>query len=245
MMNGIISIKLGDKNARCFIDSGSLAHEYCVSHYHRHSYAEIHLVIDGEISYFIDKEVIKATAGSVIFIPSGVYHYTGESKGNLSYGAFQIDSDCKKTGHEKLSVEFLKEYFNEVQASGEHGNFAVLSATISYICSKVVEDINESAVEDCDYAYAINNFFGRYYNHEVTINELAKYLGLSEKQTTRLVRKYTGKTFGQNILEARMHTADYLCTNTDMPMAEIAQYVGYNSYGGFFKAREKFLAEKE
>ena len=28
-------------------------------------------------------------------------------------------------------------------------------------------------------------------------------------------------------------------------MADIAQYVGYKSYGGFFKAREKYMAELE
>ncbi len=121
----------------------------------------------------------------------------------------------------------------------------MLSSYISLICSNVIDNLCESVAENTDYAYAINEFFGRFYNMKVTVTDLASYLGLSEKQTTRLVKKHTGKTFLQNLLEARMLTADYLSKNTDMPMTEIARYVGYNSYGGFFKAREKYISGHE
>ncbi len=242
-MNGILNLKLGPKTVRCFIDSGSFKQEFNLSAYHKHSYAEIHIILEGEVVYHIEKTVLHAGMGSVIFIPAGTYHCTASSVGNVCHSAIQLDSDCKIPCHEKLSKEIVSGFFYELAESFSSGNYVKLSPYISLICSNVIKNLHEAVKESTDYAYAINEFFGRYYDRDITVSDLAHYLGLSGKQTTRLVKKHTEKTFLQNLVETRMRTADYLIRNTEMTLADISRYVGYNSYSGFFKAREKYLSE--
>ncbi len=86
-MNGTLNIKFGDKTVRCFINRGSFKHAFSLSAYHRHSYAEIHIILEGEVSYHIEKTILHTCAGSVIFIPAGTYHCTASS-GNALHSAF-------------------------------------------------------------------------------------------------------------------------------------------------------------
>lgn len=244
-MNGILNVKLADKTARCFVDTGCVQKTQNLSAYHNHSYAEVHVVVKGEIVYYIEKTEYRATAGSALYIPAGIYHCTVSASPDAWRSAFLIDLESGDARFQNFTPELAAEFFELFEKAFETKNFAVISSFISLICVRLLEDVCEHAEEITDYAYAINDFFGKFYNLDITISDLAEYLGLSEKQTTRLVKKHTDKTFVENLLDARMRTADYLCQNTDMPMAQIAKYVGYNSYGGFFKAREKYNSLKE
>ncbi|MBE6571604.1 MAG: AraC family transcriptional regulator [Ruminococcaceae bacterium] len=244
-MNGILNIKLADKTARCFIDTGCVQKEQNFSAYHNHSYAEVHVIVKGEVVYYIEKTEYRATAGSALYIPAGIYHCTVSATPGAWRSAFLIDLDNDTTRFKHFAPDFATEFFESFEKAFETNNYAVISSFISLICVRLLDDVCECAREITDYAYAINDFFGKRYNLDITVSDLAEYLGLSEKQTTRLVKKHTEKTFVENLLDARMRTADYLCHNTDMPMAQIAKYVGYNSYGGFFKAREKYNALKD
>ena len=52
-------------------------------------------------------------------------------------------------------------------------------------------------------------------------------------------------TFGEYLLHQRMTVVQNLMETTSMTLTEIARYVGYNSYCGFWKAYKKFKQEKE
>ena len=92
-----------------------------------------------------------------------------------------------------------------------------------------------------DYAFIIEEFLKVNYARDVKLSDLAAELNLSETHTERLVKKYTGNTFRQELAEIRIKMAQMLLSSTDMTMAEISEYVGYNSYSGFYKAYKKNL----
>jgi AraC-like DNA-binding protein len=89
-----------------------------------------------------------------------------------------------------------------------------------------------------DYAFLIYEFFSTNYSGDVKLADLADILHLSERQTERLVIEHTGKTFKEEITSMRMEMAQKLIS-AGMPLTEIAQYVGYKSYAGFYKAMKK------
>lgn len=43
----------------------------------------------------------------------------------------------------------------------------------------------------------------------------------------------------------RMKMADQLLSHTDMSMTRVAQYVGYNTYAGFWKAYTKYKKDRK
>lgn len=63
----------------------------------------------------------------------------------------------------------------------------------------------------------------------LTLDRLAKRLGLGARQTERLLRERYGKTFQQKRAEARLSAAEILLTRTHRRIASIAEELGYAS----------------
>ena len=120
--------------------------------------------------------------------------------------------------------------------AGDHG-----ITTLAYICNSLTGIVSYTMAENRDYKHEIGHFFDKRHNENVEVKHLANELHLSEMQTQRLVKKYTGMTFGENLRSYRMNVANYLAETTDMSLEEIAREVGYASYSGFWKARQKSI----
>lgn len=64
---------------------------------------------------------------------------------------------------------------------------------------------------------------------EITLEAMAKRLGLSVRQTQRFLEKMYGKTFTRKKLEARMSAALPLLQNSRYTITEISERLGYSS----------------
>lgn len=76
--------------------------------------------------------------------------------------------------------------------------------------------------------------------HQVTLNELAKIFNYSEAHMSRLLKKYTGKTFGMLVTELQMKQAAELLEQTEKGMKDIAQEVGCFDHSHFSRKFKKF-----
>jgi AraC-like DNA-binding protein len=76
-------------------------------------------------------------------------------------------------------------------------------------------------VEKVLYFIAIN------YPNSIGLQEVAKEVNLSPAYLTDLIRRETGKTVGNWIVERRMTEARHLLLETDRPVNQIAESVGY------------------
>ena len=69
--------------------------------------------------------------------------------------------------------------------------------------------------------------------------DLAEALGLSVRQTSRMMQKIFGMSFRKKLLELRLHYAKGLLLTTEEPVEKIAATVGYTSPSGFHIAFKK------
>lgn len=69
--------------------------------------------------------------------------------------------------------------------------------------------------------------------------DLAEALGLSVRQTSRMMQKIFGMSFRKKLLELRLHYAKGLLLTTEIPVEQIAATVGYTSPSGFHIAFKK------
>ncbi len=69
--------------------------------------------------------------------------------------------------------------------------------------------------------------------------DLAEALGLSVRQTSRVMQKIFGMSFRKKLLELRLHFAKGLLVTTEDPVDTIAATVGYTSPSGFHIAFKK------
>lgn len=80
--------------------------------------------------------------------------------------------------------------------------------------------------------------FCNYMKH-CTLDSISRSLHLSVNQTSRLIKRLYGMGFIQKLTQVRMSVAQDLLINTKLPVKQIAESVGYNSYKGFFSAFKK------
>lgn len=73
------------------------------------------------------------------------------------------------------------------------------------------------------------------YHQSITLCDVAKSVGYSAAYLTDLVRRQTGKTVNHWIVERRIAEACCLLLETDRTVHEIAEALGYQNVGYFFR----------
>ncbi len=68
----------------------------------------------------------------------------------------------------------------------------------------------------------------------VTLSDLSDRFGYNSNYISNYIRQQTGKTFKQLVIQKRMSAAAYALANTDIPVYEIAEDIGYNNLGFFY-----------
>jgi len=233
-----LTVTVGVKERKVFLQNGFYDNGSPTSYMHRHNYAEVHL-ISGEGGVFAvdDKEYFMGD-GCVILIPEGAYHGCVRLNGNTKHTAFQIAIDVDEPRLFYVNVELIAEFFKEIENCRISGDHRMVAAFISLVCGYFSPSIEAKKITDI--GFLISEFFSNSYGADVSLEDLAAVLHLSTRQTERLVKEHTGRSFREELTFTRMVIADRLMRISDRPLCQVAQYVGYRSYAGFWKAYRKY-----
>ena len=78
---------------------------------------------------------------------------------------------------------------------------------------------------------------------QVTLTQLSSEFGYHPTYISNLIRKKTGRTFSQILLDQRMERAVFLMENTDLSIEEIVPLLGYTDKSNFHKAFRDYYGE--
>lgn len=90
---------------------------------------------------------------------------------------------------------------------------------------KLLEDIIE---------YIKNNYV------DGNLNNMCHIFGYDPSYTSKLIKKFSGKSFKQLVNEERMKHALMLLHNKDVPIYDIAQDIGFNNLTSFYKKFQEY-----
>lgn len=96
-----------------------------------------------------------------------------------------------------------------------------------------VENFNDS---DNDRLDKIMLFLHENYQRQISLEELASLINMSEASLTRFLKKWTGKTFIDNLNDIRIAEAVYRLIDTSDTIAEICYKSGFNNLSNFNRA---------
>lgn len=232
-MTRIYTVDEGAKRYRIFFEQGIRTCIPIPSPLHKHEHEEIHIAIHGKMTVTVENVEYELQEGDSIIIPRGAYHATLPCDECIHRFSFQADLEDCKLMKRHFPTDFILELYERLLVGDECINY------YSFICSELAGAHFFKAKLESNYRFEIGNFFDKRHHENIGIEDLAQELHLSKMQTQRLVKLHTGKTFGENLRSYRIKVADYLLANTDMTNEEIATYVGYRSYSGYWKARIK------
>ena len=235
------TVTIANQPYKVFLQPGFARFNMFAPRLHKHTYPEIHLFSCGNVQMAVNGITYDINDSEICTIPPKTYHRFLKHDEDMLHTAFQIDAQLDTFQKVALPKQTALAYFDAIR----EGNYTKIATYISLICAHFFSDTTKAPEERTDYGFIISEFFSTYYQDTVTLADLAKLLHLSEKQTARLVKKYTGESFSSTLTTTRMQTADFLFKTTDMSMTEIAGDVGYRSYSGFWKAYQKYSSKQK
>ena len=240
MINNELKIMLRSGEYKVFLQGGFYRNTSVCDYIHIHNYTEIHLAAKGEMVFVIGDEKLTINDKTALIIPGGIPHGCISTTGGAIHTAFQIDIPTENISTCAIEEDLTRYLFTETQRTDPRGDHTAVVAVIALLCSRIFPDTPLLPHYVTDTAYLITDFFSRNYRDDVRLGDLAEMLHLSERQTERLVEERTGRCFRDELTVTRMKMADQLLTSTDMTPTRVAQYVGYRSYAGFWKAYTKY-----
>ncbi len=128
-----------------------------------------------------------------------------------------------------LLAEFLIECIRSAMATKEE----------ELVLPKPQEQFGAHAIQEENALLVADEIF-LYEYRDITLEEMAKRMGFSVRQTQRLLQKMYGKSFTQKKLEARMSAAVTLLQNSRYSITEISEMLGYASMEHFSYAFSKY-----
>lgn len=211
---------------------------------HSHRYTEIHVLTEGTAKYTVGGKEHLLHAGDVLCIPGKALHASSSVDAPVRYFAFSVRTSAKNAAVKSLSPSVLAGLREAIEDSTKEESLDALIPYFYMLCKELLCLSSPVIKENRDYPNLIFKYIDDHYAQDITLSILAEKIGLSPRQIQRIVQQETGNTFLEELTDRRMKTAQYLMNHSDMSATEIAHYVGYDSYSGFWKARKNYL-EKE
>ena len=135
-----------------------------------------------------------------------------------------------------LVINLLEErkYYHKYADLERRSAVSMLFARIMDKYASTAELINNDPNEKNYDITMILSYMQQHYT-QISLPQLAEFFGYSERQTRRLLLKFTGKGYQENLDFIRMKEAERLLNNSDKSIEEIGSTVGFSSVYSFRK----------
>ncbi|MCA0753428.1 AraC family transcriptional regulator [Paenibacillus sp. N4] len=177
-----------------------------------------------------------------------VLAHTAGDDPDLSYIAEQFVHTSFWFGQDKQNLLQLFEQLSSETSNRYIGWYRTVQNIIEQIVIKLVRNYTNNyptttimplKTLDDERVVIIENSFRTGF-HDITVRTLAQKLGLSVRQTERIIHHYFGMSFTQMLTKARMTAAAHLLHTTSMSVSEIAEHAGFSSLESFCNAFKKY-----
>lgn len=211
----------------------------------------LHFVVEGE-SLFCGKKV---EAGQVFLISRCLLHEFSVEKGYkhywIAFGGTQAGQLLEKYGvppvrnmiydvvepcYAKTAIATALESCTETD-SGERIACGMLLTMLSLL--KIEHKSEVTPKKATDYAERAMQFIEKNCHRNVTMQQLASYIMISEKHLCRLFKQRYGIPPQKYLINTRMQRAKRLLLETDLLVKEVATSVGYSSQLDFSRMYAK------
>lgn len=239
-----LSFKMVEKDYKAFLQDGFYISPKTDTSLHKHNYAEIHVLGRGKAEFLIDNRHLTVNGPAILTIPAQMMHCCTYQDEELLHTAFQTDCQAEELKTYSIEEGITKVFFDEIHQCRLTGNYSTIALYIPLFCNCYHKE-HLTVTEIKDYNFLISEFFILNYDKDVYLSDLAEQLHISERHAERLVLQYTGRSFREELVAVRMRIANQLMQAENASLEQIAKYVGYRSYSGFWKAMKRHEAEQE
>jgi AraC-like DNA-binding protein/mannose-6-phosphate isomerase-like protein (cupin superfamily) len=212
---------------------------------HYHPYHELVVILKGTMFVEISKKHICANAGDILFYNAGVNHFdhpdnsnppeliflTWREKGKLDFPILTHDINKK--------IRFLAQWlYEKSQPVSPYRN--LLQKNIFEVILSELSEISKSK-ESHPVVTNIRSFMREHIKEHLTLENLAKYAGMSKNHFLITYKKLTGQTPMDDLRIIRVETAKDMIFTTDLPLKAISKEVGFIDEYQLSKVFKKYI----
>lgn len=238
---------------------------------HTHSSFEYHIISSGRCRVILDDNTFEIGAGEFYLTAPGVYHeQIGLSSGGYMEYSLDCEINLleKYDSEANHVVKLLNEtkckpfkdnqniimLFEQALFEAYHKNIGFYGSIKNIVSSIIISTArtmskNASALKPLGAMYKDNDFrivhLERFIEDNLAINlstdDIARYMGLSDKQICRIVKEKTGKSTKNFILSLKLEKSKELLQASDFSLKHISNSLGFESeiyFNQWFKRRQ-------
>ena len=225
---------------------------------HNHASYELHIILSGQCSLFINNAEMSLQTGQGILIAPEVYHApksVTQPFCRLSVTFFPDEAGLFRVIPEKGSFVLFSAddptrnlcaaIFTEIKKEDSLFHKELLANQFAQLMLQVFRTVKETAQEPRSAASSpkqleditiIDGFFVNTPPKLRTKENLAKLLHCSQRQVLRKIYTLYGVSFQKKQMLSRIDTAQHLLRVTDKSVEEICALIGYSDPAAFYKA---------
>lgn len=253
-----IEIQTGALSATILVNNGFINSSFVsMGGLHRHPLWEIHFILEGKNKVRLEHSSLLVDSGDILLVPAELPHAIipvpdGSFHRRAAFWLAPGDGILSALKGQK-TVVILKDVFQgrsqveriQLELSGKLASQTEqLQARFSCLLLDLMRNFSGETLETTETinpqepsrAVLIEEYLTQNFHTNCTAAQLADALHLSRRQLARLFLQLYGKPFRKILQEIRLGMAIYYLEETEIPMEEIAEQVGYGSKSAFYHA---------
>lgn len=219
-----------------------------------HEQMEIKYILSGTLDVVCGAKVIRARPGDVVIINPCERHANQVPDEHVSYHLLMVNSVPETFG--SLAREYAEGQFgfinlirgddeivepllrligalnntNPVSLTRANGWFLILFSNLCqyYRDMEFSAEIQRNRRQEMIVETAMNHIY-RHYSENIRVSDIATKCYVSDSHLCRVFKEVTGKTPVTYLLEFRINKATILLENSDLPVADIGDQVGFSN----------------
>lgn len=219
----------------------------------------IHFILEGSGSFYVDGKSYKLSKNQGFLIcPDILTYYEADSENPWTYTWVGFKG-VKAENYLKLANlnrenpvfecdngEYVKYCLENICKAEKlkYGNILRLQGFLSIFLSELIEKAEKPIIEGSSYKEIyikkIMLFIETNYSRNISISDIAKYIGLNKNYFSNFFRENLGMTPQEYLITYRVNKACELLKTTQYSISEISRSVGYTDPLGFSKIFKKF-----
>ena len=228
---------------------------------HWHEHLELHYVVEGEATFYLNHQSYEVGPGDFVIVNSNELHTAYCKKAPycadvVIFAMTDISQELAKKNCFFQSVvrsdETVRDLIQRIVEEKHRGDFAykqvcrgLILELLAYMCRNfVVQMLPERDIrrrkKDLDRLNAVLGYIEKHISEPITNAQLAEVACLSEDRFCHVFRSGVGRPPLQYINDMRLKKALGLLENSEHTVTEIAESIGfrdYNHFGRLFRKR--------
>lgn len=216
------------------------------------------LVLEGKVRYTINGKVIIAERGDLLYIPAFT-NRCGENVPNSPHQKITVlfkQETAMPTGipfmddkqffrYRLANSQYVQRRFErlfEESRNGQSFRTMICLGIFHELLGLLSRELEKPEVTPAKMKYAqiVQQHLLDHYREPIEVEQLAKLIHRSPNYTTALFREVFGDSPIRYMHQLRIHEACNLLLDSDMSVADIAQYLGYYDTSYFFRMFKKY-----